>query len=209
MARARHHTPRTSPRSRRSMLTRMKGRGPPRSCHAGSVAMLFERGPHFRNRGVCHLPETCPPHQYSSGPYRAGFAFDPAGRERSECFPGKCRKQAEDFRLSVASDQRTDRYVDPQAGKTLLRDYTENWVENWVKGQASNPKTGTLSGKGGPPGSCPGCWHRRSLRQADGPISCEFRYPMPCCRSDAHNETPELILLRRPATTEGCRTCGG
>ncbi|MCA1188564.1 site-specific integrase [Saccharopolyspora sp. 6T] len=63
--------------------------------------------------------------------------LDPAGRERSKCFPDKCKALAEDFLTSVEADQRAGTYVDPDAGNMLLRDY----AENWIKGQASSPSS--------------------------------------------------------------------
>lgn len=72
--------------------------------------------------------------QYGKGMRYKVRYLDPDGRERSKCFPDKCKKQADDFKLSMESDQRSGRYVDPDAGKTLLRDY----AENWIKGQAAD-----------------------------------------------------------------------
>jgi integrase len=55
--------------------------------------------------------------------------LDPDGTEKSESFPDRCRGQAEDFLLKVENELRQGSYIDPDAGRILLKDYAERWVQ--------------------------------------------------------------------------------
>ncbi|MCA1190077.1 MULTISPECIES: site-specific integrase [unclassified Saccharopolyspora] len=68
--------------------------------------------------------------------YRVRY-LDVSGKERSKSFPDKCKKEADAFCLKIASDMRAGSYIDPEAGKMLLRDY----AQNWIKGQAADPNS--------------------------------------------------------------------
>lgn len=55
---------------------------------------------------------------------------DPAGKERSKSFPDKKKRLAEDFLHKVEDEKNRGSYLDPKAGKVLLRDYAERWVQS-------------------------------------------------------------------------------
>lgn len=59
--------------------------------------------------------------------YKVRF-LDPDGNEKSESFPDRCRGQAEDFLHRTENDLRQGSYIDPNAGRVLLKDYAERWV---------------------------------------------------------------------------------
>jgi integrase len=59
------------------------------------------------------------------------------GKEKSESFPDKQLRRAQDFLAKVQTDVLTGAYVDPDAGKIRLRDY----VAQWRKGQSEDPVT--------------------------------------------------------------------
>jgi integrase len=59
------------------------------------------------------------------------------GRELSQSFPDKQKKQAEDFLLEVESNKREGKYVDPHAGRIKFR----RQAENWLKGQSPDRST--------------------------------------------------------------------
>lgn len=51
---------------------------------------------------------------------------DPDGRQRKKTFPRKV--DAESFLAAVRADMDTGRYVDPAAGRILVRDYARQWI---------------------------------------------------------------------------------
>ncbi|GGP39387.1 tyrosine-type recombinase/integrase [Saccharothrix coeruleofusca] len=57
--------------------------------------------------------------------------IDPDGVERSKSFPDRQKKKAEDFLIEMESDKREGKYIDPNAGKTLLRDQAESWLKGY------------------------------------------------------------------------------
>lgn len=59
--------------------------------------------------------------------YRVRYV-DPEGNTRTASFPDKCRGQADEFLSKVENDMRKGSYVDPGAGRILLKDYAEQWV---------------------------------------------------------------------------------
>jgi integrase len=54
--------------------------------------------------------------------------IDPDGVEKSQMYPDKCKKQADDFLLGVESDKREGRYVDPGAGRTPFEEFAKKWM---------------------------------------------------------------------------------
>jgi integrase len=59
--------------------------------------------------------------------YRVRY-IAPDGRERSESFPDRAKREAEAFLVSVESDKLRASYVDPAAGRITFRDYAETWL---------------------------------------------------------------------------------
>ncbi|AHH94248.1 tyrosine-type recombinase/integrase [Kutzneria albida] len=74
---------------------------------------------------------------YGSGDRYKVRYLDPEGREKSKTFPDKAKKAAEDFLISVESDKREGRYVDPKAGEKKFSAY----VETWYGGQSPDAST--------------------------------------------------------------------
>ncbi len=56
--------------------------------------------------------------------------LDPSGKEKSKSFPDKQKKRAEDFLHQVEDEKNRGSYLDPNAGKVLLRDYAERWLKS-------------------------------------------------------------------------------
>ena len=52
--------------------------------------------------------------------------IDPDGQERSKSYPDKKLKDARAFLAKVETDKLTGDYIDPEAGKTTLREYCDN-----------------------------------------------------------------------------------
>jgi integrase len=59
--------------------------------------------------------------------YRVRY-IAPDGRERSESFPDRAKREAEAFLVSVESDKLRASYVDPAAGRITFREYAESWL---------------------------------------------------------------------------------
>ncbi|BCJ74511.1 hypothetical protein CS0771_40550 [Catellatospora sp. IY07-71] len=59
--------------------------------------------------------------------YRVRYVA-PDGRERSQSFPDREKKQAEDFLIKIENDKRAQTYVDPHAGRISFRQYAEQWL---------------------------------------------------------------------------------
>ncbi|MFC0533131.1 tyrosine-type recombinase/integrase [Phytohabitans kaempferiae] len=59
--------------------------------------------------------------------YRVRY-IAPDGRERSESFPDRSKREAEAFLVSVESDKLRASYVDPAAGRMTFREYAETWL---------------------------------------------------------------------------------
>lgn len=55
----------------------------------------------------------------------------PDGRDRSKVF--SLKREAERFRATIEVAKSEGRYVDPAAGRILLRDYAEHWRQNQVQ----------------------------------------------------------------------------
>ncbi|MBK1785227.1 site-specific integrase [Prauserella cavernicola] len=54
--------------------------------------------------------------------------LDPVGNERSKSFPDKKKRLAEDFMHKVEDEKNRGSYLDPKAGKVVLREYAQRWV---------------------------------------------------------------------------------
>jgi integrase len=63
--------------------------------------------------------------------------IDPEGNEKSKSFPDRAKRQADDFLISVESDKREGKYVDPKAGEIKFSAY----VETWFGGQSQDAAT--------------------------------------------------------------------
>ncbi|MGI5519337.1 tyrosine-type recombinase/integrase [Micromonospora sp. CA-259024] len=59
--------------------------------------------------------------------YRVRY-IGPDGRERSQSFPDRGKRDAEAFLVSVESDKLRGAYVDPAAGRITFAEYAENWL---------------------------------------------------------------------------------
>ncbi|BCJ51245.1 hypothetical protein Asp14428_27200 [Actinoplanes sp. NBRC 14428] len=72
--------------------------------------------------------------------YRVRY-ITPDGRERSESFPDRAKRAAEDFLVSVEADKLRAAYVDPAAGRVLFREYAEAWLRTRVLDESSREVT--------------------------------------------------------------------
>jgi integrase len=63
--------------------------------------------------------------------YRVRYV-DVEGRERSESFPDRQKKAAEDFMHRVQNELRQGTYLDPDAGKITFEEYAEQWLAGQV-----------------------------------------------------------------------------
>lgn len=61
--------------------------------------------------------------------YRVRY-LAPDGREKSESFPDKHKREANAFLTKVQADIMRGTYIDPDAGKTTFRAYTTEWLES-------------------------------------------------------------------------------
>ncbi|MEU7970800.1 site-specific integrase [Micromonospora sp. NPDC049089] len=59
--------------------------------------------------------------------YRVRY-IGPDGRERSQSFPDRGKREAEAFLVSVESDKLRGAYVDPAAGRITFGEYAESWL---------------------------------------------------------------------------------
>ncbi|MFC4150594.1 tyrosine-type recombinase/integrase [Micromonospora mangrovi] len=59
--------------------------------------------------------------------YRVRY-IGPDGRERSQSFPDRGKRDAEAFLVSVESDKLRGAYVDPAAGRITFAEYAESWL---------------------------------------------------------------------------------
>jgi integrase len=59
--------------------------------------------------------------------YRVRY-LDPAGKERSESFPDRRKREAQKFLARVQADILKGTYIDPDAGKTTFQQYTTEWL---------------------------------------------------------------------------------
>jgi integrase len=59
--------------------------------------------------------------------YRVRY-IAPDGRERSESFPDRAKRDAEAFLASVESDKHRGRYIDPAAGRRPFAPFAEAWL---------------------------------------------------------------------------------
>jgi integrase len=63
--------------------------------------------------------------------------IDPDGHERSKSYPDKRLKEARAFMAKVETDKLTGDYVDPKSGKTMLREYCDNWLKGQSQDESS------------------------------------------------------------------------
>ena len=61
--------------------------------------------------------------------YRARYV-GPDGREKSESFPDRQRRQAEEWLSRIEADMSRGQYIDPKAARTTFREYAEQWLES-------------------------------------------------------------------------------
>lgn len=59
--------------------------------------------------------------------YRVRY-IGPDGKEKSESFPDKKKREAQDFLISVQADLLRGTYIDPDAGKVTFRRYADDWL---------------------------------------------------------------------------------
>jgi integrase len=71
--------------------------------------------------------------------YRVRY-IAPDGRERSESFPDRAKKAADDFLTSVESDKLRGRYIDPAAGRTLFGPFAESWLRTHQMDESTREK---------------------------------------------------------------------
>jgi len=72
--------------------------------------------------------------------YRVRY-IAPGGRECSKSFPDGEKKAAQDFLVSVESDKREMRYIDPRAGKQYFGDYARRWFASSANDESTNETT--------------------------------------------------------------------
>jgi len=72
--------------------------------------------------------------------YKARY-IDPNGQERSKSYPDKKLKDARAFLAKVEADKLTGDYIDPEAGKTTLREYSDNWLKGQSQDEATQHTT--------------------------------------------------------------------
>lgn len=72
--------------------------------------------------------------------YRVRY-MTPDGRERSESFPDRAKRDAEAFLVTVESDKLRASYVDPAAGRITFREYAETWLRTRVLDESSREPT--------------------------------------------------------------------
>src|SRR4051812_35567984 len=61
--------------------------------------------------------------------YRARFVL-PDGRERSQSFPDRQKRSAQDWLTQLEADLARGQFIDPKAARTTFRDYAERWVSS-------------------------------------------------------------------------------
>jgi hypothetical protein len=79
-------------------------------------------------------PETKKVARVKTALYGKGMRYkvrylDPDGNEKSESFPDKCKGQADEYLRDKENAIRHGNYVDPDAGRVLLKSYGERWVQ--------------------------------------------------------------------------------
>jgi integrase len=72
--------------------------------------------------------------------YRVRYV-GPDGRERSESFPDRQKKAAEDFLVTVESDKLRGSYIDPAAGRMTFGEFAETWLRTHSFGESSRETT--------------------------------------------------------------------
>ncbi|HEX8344188.1 MAG TPA: N-terminal phage integrase SAM-like domain-containing protein, partial [Actinoplanes sp.] len=65
----------------------------------------------------------------------------PDGRERSESFPDRQKKAADNFLIDMESDKRRGSYIDPAAGRTLFGEFAEAWLRTHSFDESSREST--------------------------------------------------------------------
>jgi integrase len=63
--------------------------------------------------------------------------IDPDGKERSKSYPDKKLKDARAFLAKVETEKLTGDYINPEAGKTTLREYSDNWLKGQSQDESS------------------------------------------------------------------------
>jgi integrase len=66
--------------------------------------------------------------------YRVRY-LDPAGKERSESFPDRRKREAQAFLARIQADILKGAYIDPDAGKTTFRRYATEWLKSATSDQ--------------------------------------------------------------------------
>src|SRR6185312_12693164 len=100
---------------------------------------------HIQDRWYKEVPDPANPGKRIRAPavlhgkglrYKVRY-IDPDGHERSKSYPDKKLKDARAFLATVETDKLTGDYVDPQAGKTTLREYGSNWLKGQSQDEGS------------------------------------------------------------------------
>lgn len=77
-------------------------------------------------------PETDKPVRVKTDLYGKGLRYkvrylDPDGKEVSQSFPDRAKRQAEEFLHKVENDKREGNYLDPNGAKVKFKEYAEQW----------------------------------------------------------------------------------
>ena len=100
---------------------------------------------HIQDRWYKEVPDPQTPGKATRAPtathgkglrYKVRY-IDPDGQERSKSYPDKKLKDAWAFLAKVETDKLTGDYIDPKAGKTTLREYSDNWLKGQSQDESS------------------------------------------------------------------------
>ncbi|MFI9105789.1 tyrosine recombinase XerC [Streptomyces fildesensis] len=85
------------------------------------------------------------PHRVKSDRYGIGLRYraryvGPDGTEKSQSFPDKQKRQAEQWLARIEADMSRGQYIDPAAGRTTFQQYGEKWIAS----QATDMTTRTV-----------------------------------------------------------------
>src|SRR5258707_15714777 len=65
--------------------------------------------------------------------YRARY-IGPDGTEKSQSFPDRQKRQAEDWLARIEADMSRGRYIDPKASRITFQQYAEKWLASRTTG---------------------------------------------------------------------------
>ncbi|MFI9640272.1 hypothetical protein ACIG87_09400 [Micromonospora sp. NPDC051925] len=72
--------------------------------------------------------------------YRVRY-IGPDGRERSQSFPDRAKRDADAFLVSTETDKLRGSYVDPSAGRITFAEYAENWLRTRAFDESTREST--------------------------------------------------------------------